>query len=81
METTSVFIIWIFVLIFARLLLRYLDGDFSIDKVEIIKNETYTVSGRDSHGQYIGKGEETRIVEKITYESNRVKYKATKFRH
>ena len=68
-------ILWIY------LMVKYLDGDYSIIKTEEVDRNTYTVYNIDFHGNRSCSGKETRIVYKITYGSNKIKYKTKKYKH
>ena len=65
----------------AYFFLRYLEGDFSIKSIEEISKKVYDVSLTSMYGgKDIPKGQETIIVNKITYESGRIKYKTITFK-
>lgn len=68
-------------LISSILIVKYLNGDFTIKSNEIIKENTYDVTLSNMiHGEY-GNGKLTRVVHKITYESGKVKYKTKEYKH
>jgi len=59
---------------------QYLEGAYSINSVEEVSKHTYTLY-KHVLGQSFEQGKETNIVQKITYENGRVKYKTITYKH
>lgn len=66
----------------AILIVKYVNGDFTIKSNEIIKQDTYENRYRNNLTGYMcNDGKLTRVVHKITYESGRVKYETEEYNH
>jgi hypothetical protein len=67
----------------AYFLLRYLEGDLTIQSIEEVQRNSYNVSTVNSitGDNEIPRGKMTRVVYKITYQSKRIKFKTESYSH
>ncbi len=71
----------VFLFIFVIMFIKYLRGDFDIQTIEEVERNTYMVNDYDWYGNKYNGGRATRIVNKITYQSGKIKYKTHEYRH
>ena len=78
-------IYWILGILFVCYLgyvgINYLEGKYTISSVKVVDSNTYIVTGRNWDGNEYNDGRATRIVQKITYQNGRVKYKTIEIKH
>ena len=78
----NIVLIVITVLVVAVIIIRYLEGDFSVTERHLVASNTYNVYKKNAMAhEWTPSGKATKETYKIIYVSGRIKYKNYTFKH